>query len=75
MMKYGGVLGIMTRVIYAFQILFSEYVKACESFSNLIALILGYSESIGTFIMGLRGVKGTLRYDRFKMECLTLRKN
>ena len=35
MMKYGGVLGIMTRVIYAFQILFSEYVKACESFSNL----------------------------------------
>ena len=41
----------MIKVIHAFLILFSEYGKACESFSNLIASILGYSESIGTFIM------------------------
>ena len=37
----------MNRVIHVFSILFSEYVEACESFSNLKALILGYAESIG----------------------------
>ena len=36
-----------------FKLLFTEYIKAWESFSNFIALILGYYEFIGTFVMGL----------------------
>ena len=34
-----------------------KYGWPCESFSNLIALIQGYSESIGTFITWWNGVK------------------
>ena len=45
-----------------YRILFSKYVKACESFGKLMALILSYSESISTFIMGWRG-DGTLGFD------------
>ena len=65
---------IIIRVIHAFLNSFRGiYVRPCESFSNLIALILGYSESTGTFITRYlveRG--GTLGYNRFKMACSTL---
>ena len=37
-------------LLKVFSILSKEYVRSCESVSNLIATILGYSESIGTFI-------------------------
>ena len=52
----------MTRVIHAFlnsvkEVCYILNVQSCESYSNLIALILGGSESIGTFITWWNGVK------------------
>ena len=52
----------MTRVIHAFlksvkEICYILYAQSCESFSSLIALILGYSESIDKLITWWNGVK------------------
>ena len=52
----------MTRAIHAFRnsvkgTCYILYVRSCESFSSLIALILGYSESIDKLITWWNGVK------------------
>ena len=75
---------IITRVIHAilnsiFGICHILYVKVCESYSNLKALILGYSDSefLSLFVHSLwgeegwNGSTGTLDHDSFKMFNVT----